>query len=101
MGEVYGICLQPSLRMLFRQTFYEVKFYVDFRGCVCGLSFQSNIWIDYTCCVYGLSFWDRLTGRVCDPSFQTEFTDQVYECSLLLIFFGLTLQIQFIGQIYK
>jgi len=39
MGEVYGICLQPSLRMLFRQAFYEVEFYVDFRGCVFGLSF--------------------------------------------------------------
>jgi len=88
MGEVYGICLQLCLRMSVRQTFYEVEFYVDFRGCVVGLSFQSNIWIDYTCCVYGLSLWDRFTGRVCDPRFQTEFTDQVYECSFLVIFSG-------------
>ena len=52
IGENYGICLQPSLRMLFRQTLYEVKFYVDFRGCVFGLSFQSNVWIDYTCFLF-------------------------------------------------
>ena len=88
VGEVYGICLQPSLRMLFRQTFYKVEFYVDFRGWVLGLSFQSNVWIDYTCFVYGLSLCDRFTGRVCDPSFQTEFTDQVYECGLMVIFSG-------------
>jgi len=69
-------------------TFYEVEFYVDFRGCVFGLSFQSNIWIDDTCFVYGLSLWYRFTGRVCDPSFQIEFTDIVYECGLLVIFSG-------------
>ena len=68
------------------QTFYEIKFYVDFRGCVFCLSFHSNIWIDYTCCVYRLSLWVRFTGRVCDPSFYTEFTDHVCECSLLLVF---------------
>jgi len=43
-------------------TFYEVEFYVNFRGCVFGLSFQSNVWIDYTCFVYGLSLCDRFTG---------------------------------------
>jgi len=61
--------------MLFWHTFYEVIFYVDFRGCVFGLSFQSNTWIDYTCCVYGLSLWDRFTGGVCDSSIEAEFTD--------------------------
>jgi len=55
---------------------------------VCCLSFQSNIWIAYTCCVYALSLKDRFTGRVCDTSFQIEFTDQVFECSLLVIFLG-------------
>jgi len=68
MGEMYVLCLwvefmkyvyEPSLRVLFQQTFYEVEFYVDFMGCVFVLSFQSNIWIDYTCCVYGFSLWDR------------------------------------------
>jgi len=44
------------LRVLFHQTFYEVKFYVDFNG---------------------LSLWDRVTGQVCYPSFQTKFTDQL------------------------
>jgi len=78
---------RPSLRVLFRQTFYEVEFYVDFRR-VFGLSFQSNIWINYTCCVNGLSLWDRFTGRVCDLSFQTELTDQVYQSSLLVVFSG-------------
>jgi len=72
-GEMYVLCLWvevmeyvywSSLQVLFRQTFYEVKFYVDLRCCVFGLSFQSNIWIDYTCCVYGLILCDRFTGRV-------------------------------------
>jgi len=67
-------------------TFYEVEFYVDFQVCVFGLSFQSNVWIDHTCFVYGLSLCDRFTGLVCDPSFQTEFTNQVLGCSLLVIF---------------
>ena len=62
-GEMYALCLwvefmeyvyEPSLWVLFWHTFYEVVFYVNFRGCVFGLSFQSNTWIDYTCCVYGL-----------------------------------------------
>ena len=69
-------------------TFYDVEFYVDFRGCVFGFSFQSNIWTDYTCFVYGLSLCDRFTGRVCGPSFHIEFTDIVYECGLLVIFSG-------------
>ena len=88
IGEVYGICLQPSLRMLFRQTFYKVEFYVDFRGWVFGLSFQSNIWIDYTCFVYGLIFWVRFTGGVCGSSGEAKFTDQVYESSLLVVLSG-------------
>ena len=84
MEYVYG----PSLRVLFRHTFYDVELYVDFRGCVFGFSFQSNIWIDYTCCVYGLSLWDRLKGRVCDSGFQVEFTKQVYKSSLVVLFSG-------------
>jgi len=50
-------------------TFYDVEFHFDFRGCVFGLSFQSNVWIGYTCFVYGLSLCDRFTGGVCDSSF--------------------------------
>jgi len=69
-------------------TFYEVQFYVDFRGCAFGLSFQSNVWINYTFFVYGLSLCNRFTSRVCVPSFQIEFTDIVYECGLLVIFSG-------------
>ena len=88
MGDLFRICLEPSLRVLFRQTLYEVEFYVDFRGCTFGLSFQFNVWIDYTCFVYGLSLCDRFTGRVCGPSFQIDFTYIVYECGLLVIFSG-------------
>jgi len=43
-------------------TFYDVEFYVDFRGFVFGLSFQSNVWIDYTCFVYGWTLCDRFMG---------------------------------------
>jgi len=48
-GEMYALCLWvelmedvygPSLRALFWHTFYDVEFYVDFRGCVFGLSFR-------------------------------------------------------------
>ena len=53
-----------NLQVLFWHTFYEVVFYVEFRGYVFGLIFQSNILIDYTCSVYGLSLWNRFTGRV-------------------------------------
>jgi len=55
----FVLLFEPSLpigfthRVLHRQTFYEVEFYLDCRRYVFGLSFQSNIWIDYTCCVYG------------------------------------------------
>jgi len=84
MEYVYG----PSLWVLFRHTFYEVVFYFDFRGCVIALSFQSHIWIDYTCCVYGYILWKRFTGRVCDLSVGAEFTYQVYELSLLVVFSG-------------
>jgi len=43
-------------------THFTTLNYFDFRGCVFGLSFQSNVWIDYTCFVYGLSLCDRFTG---------------------------------------
>ena len=74
--------------MLFRHTFYEVVFYVDFRGCVFGFGFQSNIWIGYTCWVYGYILWDRFTGGVCNLNVEAEYTDQVYESSLLVVFLG-------------
>jgi len=69
-------------------TCYEVEFYVNFWGCVFAMSFQSNVWIDYTCFVYEFSLCDRFTGRVCDTRFQIEFTDEVYECGLIVIFSG-------------
>ena len=84
MEYVYG----ASLWVLFRHTFYEVVFYVDFRGWVFGFSFQSNVWIDYTGCVYRYILWDRFSGRVCDLSVGAEFTYQVYELSLLVVFSG-------------
>ena len=96
-GEMYTLCLWfefmeyvdgPSLWVLFRHAFYDVVFYVDFRGCIFGLSFQSNIWIDYMCCVYGYIFWDRFTGGVCNLNVEAKFTNQVYESSLLVVFLG-------------
>ena len=79
-GRVYGY---------YFGTHFMRSYFMLILGVVCfGLSFQSNIWIDYTCYVYGLSLWDRFRGGVCDSSVGAEFTDQVYESSLLVIFSG-------------